>query len=163
MLTTEYLESFARAATARIAVRVEARDPIHPRAYEARTSGQSLAIVAEFELAGPRFASPESIPKLVARLLDGGSDMVCVAHEAWVTRVPGLDEKAFQAAMGHLAWMRDGRAEAVICAMHGRDFQTAVLHGISREGGARRLIVGPSMFEAMRIGGTMARQMPTRH
>lgn len=165
MLSAEDLILFSdMLAEARIAPAVAGSDPMPPLAIGLRINGGSWSLFPAANLSETKYRDRAKIAAMVERALaQPGVAAVAVVHEAWMSRAPGADDAEFSARTAHLAFAGDGRAEAVMCALHTRDTQTAILHGIARTGKRRALIKGPALFEGLSLGGQMARAMPTRH
>ncbi len=141
-----------------------AADPMPPIALGVKLVDGQVVPMGAMHMKDPAFLDPENVASFVRGMLDMPElEALAVVHETWISAVKGAPAEAIRERMGHLRFGPDGRAEAVVCALHTKDFQTAVLHGVSREGGVRRLIPGPLLFEGVSLGGRMARDMPPRH
>ena len=164
MLTADQLAEFTAIAFSRLEMHVAERDPMIPRAFGARLDQGRLVLNGDASLEDEAFGQPERIPRVIGGLLAmPDMEVVAVAHEAWARKLPGMPSDQIQQAMGHLSWNAEDKAEVVIFAIHGHDFQTAVLHAIWRVNGMRQLRMGPLSFDTLTLGGAMARDMPTRH
>lgn len=164
MITKPQLEEFSLLVAERIRAHLAASDPMKPRVMSCVLENGKAKLNGDALISDPEFSKPAAIPRMVDALLAvDGIVAVAVAHEAWVTKIPNMAPELFAQTMGHLAFMADGRAEGVIQALHGVGFQTAVLHGVDRSGATRRLTPGPMVFDALSLGGAMARDMPTKH
>ena len=165
MITIEELTLFASmAADLKIAPAVAGCDPIPPMAIGVKADRSGWALFPAANLLDAAFRDPEKLRDLASRFLSRAKGKsLMIIHEAWISRLPGIDAEEFERRFSHLKWRPEGRAEAVICVIHAADVQTAVVHGISRADGKRTLIKGPMLFDGLSLGGAMARNMPKEH
>lgn len=92
------------------------------------------------------------------RLIAEGRPLVALAHESWMTFLPGMPAKMAQTLFKTSAPRPGKRTEAVCVDIRTEASQSLAIHGIRKKAGVRVLEQGEILPSSITFGGRMARE-----